>query len=105
MSPTGFFPSLVVAEGPNHLFPGHTLQEHSLRSAEFLWVQAVVDTAVALTLRILFTPLSDPLKHPDSVYLLQGSSANPVPRRASPFRHCLPPLWRPCINLSSTQDM
>lgn len=82
MSSAGFFPPLGVTRGPSHLPPGHTLQEHGLGGAEFLWVQAVSDTAVTLTLRIVGTLLSDPLKQPDSVYLPQGSLADPVPREA-----------------------
>lgn len=70
MSPAGFFPSLDVAQGSSHLPPGHTFQKHGLGGAEFLWVQAVGDTAVALTLRIVSTHLSDPLKHPGFVHLL-----------------------------------
>lgn len=65
---------LSLPQGPTHLLPGHTLQKHGLGGAEFLWVQAVGDTAVALTLRIVSTHLSDPLKHPGFVHLLQGSS-------------------------------
>lgn len=65
---------LSLPRGPTHLLPGHTLQKHGLGGAEFLWVQAVGDTAVALTLRIVPTHLSDPLKHPGFVHLLQGSS-------------------------------
>lgn len=65
---------------PSHLPPGHTFQKHGLRGAEFLWVRAVGDTAIALTLRIVSTHLSDPLKHPGFVHLRQGTAADPVPR-------------------------
>lgn len=54
------------------------------------------DTAVPLTLGIVLRHLSDPLKLPDSVYLRQGSWADPGPRTDSPFR--LPPPTLASLN-------